>query len=141
MHLTEIKHLSYCLSDLLTLEHGSSSKANLLAAQGDSALLQRTCRVFKELHENETLAGMFELLKTRDIYTATHANLKCELIRLIGILVFENRVNQRVVAEVGAMEMIANVNLNMDVRNPFIREWSVIALKHILTANDFEIKN
>jgi len=49
-------------------------------------------------------------------------------------------MNQKLVAEIGVMDLIANVNLNMDVRNPFIREWSIIALKHILAANDFEIK-
>ncbi len=140
MHLSEIKHLAYCISDMLTLEHDISSKSNLVMAQNDSGLLQNTCRIFKNLHENEMLVGMFDLLKTHEIYTATHANLKCELIRLIGILLFKNEMNQKLVAEIGVMDLIANVNLNMDVRNPFIREWSIIALKHILAANDFEIK-
>ncbi len=36
------------------------------------------------------------------------------------------------------MEMIANFNLSMDVKNPFIREWSIIAMKHILNANDLK---
>jgi len=125
---------------LLTLEYDSSIRQNLLVAWADSDLLQNTCRVFKQLHDNQTLARMFEVLKEDKLVPKMDANLnaKCQLIRLIGILVFENRKNQNLVASNGIMEMIANFNLSMDVKNPFIREWSIIAMKHILNANDLK---
>jgi len=128
------------LSDLLTLEYDSSIRQNLVVAWADPNLLQKTCRVFKQLHDNQTLARMFEVLKEDNLVPKMDANLnaKCQLIRLIGILVFQNRTNQNLVASNGIMEMIANFNLSMDVKNPFIREWSIIAMKHILNANDLK---
>lgn len=137
MHLTELKHLAYCLSDLLTLDHSSAAQASKLhAAQADQALLKQTCVIFQELHANQILKNLFEILESNELYSATHSNLKCELIRLIGILVFENNLNQNFVAENKVMDLIAKANLSMDVCNPFVREWSLLALKHILIAND-----
>lgn len=138
MHLAELKHLSYCLSDLLTVIHESKQLAHL--AQANNQLLEQTCSLFKALYENNALKELFsiEVDREQDFYKSTHSNLKCELIRLIGILVFESTLNQGIVAENGVMELIAKANLDVDVCNPFVREWSLIALKHILETNDLK---
>lgn len=138
MHLTELKTLAYCLSDLLTIEHTNHVKTQLHLIQDNQEILQKTCAIFQQLYENETLKDLFEIIKQKDLYIATHSSLKCEMIRLIGILIFENKANQALVAENKCMDLIANCNLGMDVCNPFIREWSLVALKHILAHNDLK---
>ena len=138
MHLAEIKTLAYCVSDLLTIDQKTQVKTQLHLIQDNQVILENTCAIFRQLYENEMLKNLFELMKEKDLYIATHTNLKCEMVRLIGILIFDNKVNQALVAQNKCMELIASCNLDLDVCNPFIREWSLIALKHILALNDLK---
>lgn len=136
MHLSELKHMGSILSDLLTIEQNRVDK--LEVAQTNEHLLSNTCHILKELYENEVLKGLVELLKENELHLSAHCNLKCELIRLIGILVYGNRQNQELIAANKCMELIASANLDLDACNPFVREWSMIALKHILETNDYK---
>ena len=136
MHLTELKHMSNILCDLLTIEENRLEKLRM--AQTNEHLLVNTCHILKELHDNNVLKGLVELLKQNELHLSTHCNLKCELIRLIGLLVYENKHNQQMIAANKVMEMIASAHVDLDLVNPFVREWSMIALKHILENNDYK---
>ena len=127
-----VKLLANCLSDLLTIsEHQIDQKiiqSNISLVQKELEFFECTCRLFKEIHVNAELISLFTVNKQI-------INFKCELVRLIGILVFENTENQRKLVDNELLHIISN-NINIDLDNPFIREWSLIALKHILICLD-----
>jgi hypothetical protein len=129
-HLNEIKALAHCLSDLLVSEIGSKSLMD--TAQASSYLFEITCNLLKETHENNHIKCLFEQSTVFPCY-----NLRIELVRLIGILVYNNPTNQRLLVEFKVLDLVAS-NLNIDLNNLFYREWSIVALKHILDKLDLK---
>ena len=146
-HFSEVKLLIRCLSDILTVEDNDSfTKTNLTFAQQHETMLANTCLLFQQIHVNDTLNKFVretnEKLKvsspsTSNTSNATNPyfNLKCEFVRLIGILVYNNKPNQNLLANYKVLHLISS-NLSIDFDNPFVREWSLVALKHILSCLD-----
>ena len=138
--INEIKLLGNCLSDVLIIENGNEMfRSNLVHVQSNGSLLDKTFDFFKKIHQNKNMVDYFKLkdenresdLNERNFYF----NLKCDLTRLIGILVFENKDNQRMLVSYDILNLITE-NLKIDLENPFVMEWSIVALKHILICND-----
>ncbi len=138
LDLNEIKLICACLSDVLILNRkptqlscspttfSLTADEKLQLAQTDSCLLENTCHLFKLLFNDQN-----DYIKQLKAYY----NLKCELIRLIGILVYENLLNQKKLVDLKILHLIS-ANLNFDSDNPFLREWCLISLKHILSMHD-----
>ena len=138
IYLVEIKYLAFVLSDLLT---DDEEHAKINYAQENKSLLSNTCDLLKEIQDNANLKCLFYLFKNEAAFSNVHsgsANLKSELIRLIGILIYNHIGNQHMLVENQVLDLIANKNLDMDIENPFLREWSILALKHILINNDYK---
>jgi hypothetical protein len=142
-YLNEIKLLANCYSDMLIIKFNEKNDENNTISQilvcvqkiSSETLLQKTCHLLNEIHSNnifESVNHSFKSKKNNSII-----NLKCVLIRLIGILVYENVENQQKLVEYNSLNIIA-ANLNVDFDNPFIREWSIISLKHILSCLDLK---
>ncbi len=153
-HFNEVKLLVRCLSDILTSDDNESfSKTNLDLAQKHENILANSCILFHQIHANDRLnkfiresteklnstRGFIEAKQQKANYnTNPYFNLKCEFVRLIGILVYNNKFNQNLLANYKVLHLISN-NLNIDFDNPFIREWSLVALKHILSCLDLKV--
>lgn len=132
------KLLASSLADLLTLQEGllppDEIKSNLKVAQSNPHVFQNVCRLFRMVHEDVDLGKRVSVVGREDQRPGL-TTLKCELVRLIGIFVFENPVNQNWLVDNGLIHVISN-NLDVDVDNPFLREWSIVALRHVLCAHD-----
>ncbi|KAK5576124.1 hypothetical protein RB653_007265 [Dictyostelium firmibasis] len=59
---------------------------------------------------------------------------KIELIRILGNLSYKNRGNQDEIRELGGIEIILN-HCRFDVNNPYIKEWSVFAIRNLCDDN------
>ncbi|KAN0034372.1 hypothetical protein ACTFIV_000878 [Dictyostelium citrinum] len=59
---------------------------------------------------------------------------KIELIRILGNLSYKNRSNQDEIRELGGIEIILN-HCRFDVNNPYIKEWSVFAIRNLCEDN------
>ncbi|KAN0043443.1 hypothetical protein ACTA71_011102 [Dictyostelium dimigraforme] len=59
---------------------------------------------------------------------------KIELIRILGNLSYKNRGNQDEIRELGGIEIILN-HCRFDVNNPYIKEWSVFAIRNLCEDN------
>lgn len=151
-HFNEVKLLVRCLSDILTSEDNESfSKTNLDYAQKHENILANSCVLFHQIHVNDRLnkfiresteklnpkTSFIDAKQQKANYTNPYFNLKCEVVRLIGILVYNNKFNQNLLANYKVLHLISN-NLSIDFDNPFIREWSLVALKHILSCLDLK---
>ena len=143
--LLEIKLSSRCLNDLLTIEETEITRefilSNLMASQENQILFKKICGLFRVINENLNLKSLHDKMKTEPCSKQRlgFTNLKCEIVRSIGILVYGNYPNQRLLVEYQILHLLAK-NLNLDLENPFVREWSIVALKHVLTALDHETK-
>jgi hypothetical protein len=135
LNLKKIKILLVCVSDILTMNENSLSecviKSNIKYVQQEENIFDLTCNLFKEIHFNKKLNELFDVSNNK----SSSLNMKCELVRLIGILVYENQTNQKKMVENDLLNIISN-NLDVDMNNPFIREWSIVTLKHILACLD-----
>eukprot|EP01132_Coremiostelium_polycephalum_P000883 gene883-1106_t len=60
---------------------------------------------------------------------------KKELIRILGNLAYRNRDNQNEIRELGGIELVLN-HARFDVKNPYIREWSLFAIRNLLEGNE-----
>lgn len=132
-YLKEINILAHCLSELLI----SENKLFIDYAQNNQIVFRNTCDLFKKMHENELLIKVFDLAKKDQLKFSCSFNLRIEMVRLVGILVYNNGINQQLLFEYGVLNLIAN-NLNIDMENLFAREWSIVALKHILDKLDMK---
>jgi hypothetical protein len=86
----------------------NSSQINLI--QSKQELLINSCNLLAQNH--------------------SEANLKVELIRFIGNLVYENELNRNLFLKNNYLSLIIQ-NLVFDANNPFIREWSIATLKYL----------
>ena len=153
-NFNEVKLLVRCLSDILTSgENESFSKTNLDFVQKQENILSYSCQLFQHIHINDNLnkfirestqkvhlsaSNCIETKQQKANYnTNPYFNLKCEFVRLIGILVYNNGFNQNLLTNYKVLHLISS-NLNIDFDNPFIREWSLVALKHILSCLDLK---
>ncbi|KAN0027575.1 hypothetical protein ACTFIU_010543 [Dictyostelium citrinum] len=59
---------------------------------------------------------------------------KIELIRILGNLSYKNRSNQDEIRELGGIEIILN-HCRFDINNPYIKEWSVFAIRNLCEDN------
>ena len=144
-HLNEVKLLTNCYSDMLIIKFNekNNEKTTCNISQilvniqqiSSETLLQKTCHLLNEIHSNNIFESVNQRFKNKT--NNSIINLKCILIRLIGILVYENVENQQKLVEYNSLNIIA-ANLNVDFDNPFIREWSIISLKHILSCLDLK---
>jgi hypothetical protein len=134
--LRESKLLANTLADLLTIQEGllknEEVEMNIRLAQGNEALFRNVCELFKRVHLD---SEWWKSTGRKEEFRAGSTTIKCELVRLIGILVFENELNQNLLVE-NRLVYILSENLDVDVDNPFLREWSIIALRHVLCAHD-----
>lgn len=128
------KLIAGVLGDFLTMEETRHQNNQMVGyVQNKSQLFELTCQLFKEINCNTNYLILLERQKDKKL--SEWFLLKCELVRMIGILVFENEQNQNYLVNDQMLEIIAN-NLNLDIDNPFLREWSIVALKHILCQLD-----
>lgn len=133
----ETKFLVNSLAYLLTYQEGllpeNEIKSNLQTIQNNEVLFVSVCELLRLLYDRK-----FELAETKREDKRTESiGIKCELVRLIGILVYENEKNQIKMAENGLMQLLS-ANLKIDVENPFFREWAIVALRHVLCAHDIK---
>lgn len=146
----EFKIICNCLCDFLTIEERDTCemqiRQNVDFIQDKSELFQNTCKLFKEIHTNKSLVDLLEEMRRNSSVNNNEQdlddwnqkfNIKCDLVRLIGILVYEHPPNQSYLVNDQLLHIISS-NLNVDIDNPFVREWSIIALKHILSNLDFK---
>lgn len=133
--IRETRLLANCLADLLTFQEGvlvkAEIRANLRVVQRHEALFTSVCELFREVHAKSEWKEWSSAIARRDGSTS----LKCELVRLIGILVFENERTQNALVQNGIIYLLS-ANLDVDVDNPFLREWTIVALRHVLCAHD-----
>ncbi|RNA05617.1 hypothetical protein BpHYR1_032636 [Brachionus plicatilis] len=131
----QTKLIAGILSDLLTLEETRLFNNNqmVLFVQDQDQLFKSTCKLFKEINCSRDYASLVERYSKSEF--SEWLLLKCELVRMIGILVYDNQRNQNYLVNDQLLQIIAG-NLNLDVENPFLREWNIIALKHILCQLD-----
>ncbi|KAF2074136.1 hypothetical protein CYY_004539 [Polysphondylium violaceum] len=59
---------------------------------------------------------------------------KKDLIRILGNLAYKNKANQDEIRELGGIELILN-HCRFDVKNPYIKEWSVFAIRNLCEEN------
>ena len=145
--LEEIKYLADSLSDFLVLPEDLTTKSHLVRIQSDRLLFDHTClllhRLTTELVRNKETAA-----ETGDKYRPTSQEkrpdkltgfrlVKVKLIRFVGIMVYENELNQSLLHENKCLDALTT-NLGIDEENPFLREWSIVALRHILTKLDLK---
>jgi len=69
--------------------------------------------------------------KTVDVFPG----YKRELMRIVANLCYHNSRNQDEVRELGGLEIVLNY-CNIDDKNPYIREWSLFAIRNLLTDNE-----
>ena len=138
--MRELKNALICLNDLLS-ENENESKYREITQEYEN-VVRNSCLILNKVHTNNLIKERFnkELKKNENINELTdgYVNLKLELIRLIGILVYENEFNRNIVQETQALISIIE-NVNIDIYNPFIREWSIVTLRHLYYAK--ELKN
>ncbi|CAF0726737.1 unnamed protein product [Brachionus calyciflorus] len=134
--LKEVKMLANILSDILTMEEtrlfGNRYMVEYVQDQID--LFKLTCKLFREIHVNKEYLSLVDKYSKNSDLTEWFS-LKCELVRVIGILVYENEHNQNYLVNDDLLHIISS-NLSLDIDNPFVREWSIVALKHILANLD-----
>ncbi|KZS21855.1 Ataxin-10 [Daphnia magna] len=61
-------------------------------------------------------------------------NFKCNLVRLLGNLCFKNPTAQDRVRELEAIAPLLEC-CNLDARNPFIQQWSILAIRNVCEKN------
>jgi len=139
-HLIEIKVLASTLSDFLISKSDNISYLNY-AQNSNNCLLKNTCALFKETHENKLIRSLLVEISSSSSSSSLPnfncSNLKIELVRLIGILVYNNSINQSLLVDYKCLDLIAN-SITIDMDNLFAREWSILALKHILDKLDLK---
>jgi hypothetical protein len=141
-HLIEIKVLASILSDFLISKSDNISYLNY-AQNSNNFLFKNTCALFKETHENKLIRSLLVEISSSSSSSLPNknnfncSNLKIELVRLIGILVFNNSINQSLLVDFKCLDLIAN-SITIDMDNLFAREWSILALKHILDKLDLK---
>ena len=148
-----IKLLAQCICDMVTAaasESGEdeSSRATLRLVQdsptSDGALMRLTCELVKrwqrdnepvKITENNNNNNNNNNNSCQVAQPCRSSNLKCVLIRLVGVLVYENKANQRLLVDYGVLDILAKWS-TLDMNNLFAREWAIVALKHILACLD-----
>jgi len=60
---------------------------------------------------------------------------KKDLIRILGNLAYKNKANQDEIRELGGIEIILN-HCRFDIRNPYIKEWSILAIRNLCEENE-----
>ena len=146
-HLIEIKVLASILSDfLISKSDNISSYLNYAQNSNNNCLFKNTCALFKETHENKLIRSLLVEISSSSSSSSSSlpnknnfnsSNLKIELVRLIGILVYNNSINQSLLVDYKCLDLIAN-SITIDMDNLFAREWSILALKHILDKLDLK---
>lgn len=61
-------------------------------------------------------------------------NFKCNLVRLLGNLCYQNTVAQDRIRFLEAIGTLLEC-CNLDARNPFIQQWSVLAIRNLCEKN------
>jgi hypothetical protein len=136
--MLEFKQILICINDLSSENDNETEYRRLI--QKRELLLCNTCEILNRIHLSDVIKVHFnkEKFDKNEESLEGHVNLKLELIRLIGILVFENEYNRNIVQETKALITIIE-SVNIDMNNPFIREWSIVTLRHLYYSK--EIKN
>ena len=134
----ELKLTLICVNDASSENENEEVFRELI--QKRELTLRNTCELLNRVHSNEIIKANFNKINIDEesIQVDGYINLKLELIRFIGILVFENEFNRNIVQETKALITIIE-NVNIDINNPFIREWSIVTLRHLYYSK--EIKN
>ncbi|OQR78556.1 ataxin-10-like [Tropilaelaps mercedesae] len=77
----------------------------------------------------ESLAG-----NKTEIFEHPLFGLKRDLVRLIGNMSHQNKLNQDTVRELQGLELLCDLSC-LDARNPYIMQWVVLALRNLLENN------
>jgi len=120
---------------LLIVCKASSKEKWQTILQNDKSLLIDTIFLLKMIHDTEKSNG--DLHKTRDSEMDEDSPIngfKCNLVRLIGNLVYRNKANQDEVRECDGIEMLLDCS-PIDVRNPVITQWVVVAVRNLCENN------
>lgn len=161
----ELKLILIVISDLLSSCNENDDVNDRINGfrcliQNRELVVRNTCHILNKIHSNGDIKKNFDANRNNDdkfeyfeidieeenedngniddVSNKGWVNLKLELIRLIGILVYENEFNRNIIQETKALITIIE-NVNIDINNPFIREWSIVTLRHLYYAK--EIKN
>lgn len=89
-------------------------------------LMENTSKIDLIQSKQELLINSCNLLAENH----SEANLKVELIRFIGNLVYNHESNRNLFLKSNYLSLIMQ-NLVIDTNNPFIREWSIATLKYL----------
>ncbi len=128
--LHEVKLLLECLNDSLS---ANDHAQYLNIPQSNRSVMENTCSILNLLHKsidiNQHYAKINESSKKIGFM-----NIKCELIRFIGLLAYTNELNALIIKQTNTMDsIIENIKL-IDIDQPLIREWAIVTLKHLHTS-------
>jgi len=105
--------------------------------QTDKSLLIETIFLLKMMHDTEKSNGSLHQKSNfeNEIVEDSPVNgFKCNLVRLIGNLVYRNKTNQDEVRECNGIEIVLCCS-PIDIRNPMITQWVVVATRNLLENN------
>lgn len=119
---------------LLILCKGSTmNEKHQQLLQNDKSLLIDAIYLLKMMHESQRSKGQL-FTKETQVEDSPINGFKCNLIRLIGNLCYENQSNQDQVREVQGLELILDCS-PLDIRNPMITQWVVFAIRNLCQNN------
>ena len=130
--------------DLLT-SLSSDDKHYLKFLQEESSLLIKCIYLLKSIHEVSKQSGnnfsviqkiseLNEIEKNSSVQEHPGFGFKCLLIRMIGNMCWKNKTNQDLVRTHECIPLLLDC-CNIDGRNPFIIQWSVLAIRNLCETN------
>lgn len=111
--------------------------------QEDAALVVSSSFLLRGIHEciaqksdRESQKEAFESVKgdNKEIKSRPFYGVKGDLIRLLGNLAFAHKPNQDRIRESGVIPIILD-SCKLDGENPFIKEWSILAIRNLCEKN------
>ncbi|XP_014247078.1 ataxin-10 [Cimex lectularius] len=139
----DLKEVS-CLLEVLG--HASTIENYRTVLQKDKSLvincmylligMHKAVRDREEISKQSELNALNEMMAnmSTDVRPSPEFNFKGNLIRLIGNLAYKNKEVQDMCRELEALHVILDC-CTIDPKNPFIREWSIFAIKCICEEN------
>eukprot|EP01135_Chromosphaera_perkinsii_P002547 Nk52_evm63s224 gene=Nk52_evmTU63s224 len=72
-------------------------------------------------------------------HSVTSSGVKSQVVALVGNICHKDKANQDVIRRIGGIPTILN-HCNMDMYSPYLKEWAVLAVRH-LCENNMENQN
>ncbi|XP_076468769.1 ataxin-10-like isoform X2 [Babylonia areolata] len=117
------------------------SSIKLVRAEGPSTLAEYAIDFLKDIHiEGNRSSNMLSMVKSKNEVLKEHPayQLRCDLVRLIGNLAFQNKEVQDLVREHDQLRGLPVImeQTVIDERNPFLAEWAKLALSNLVRDNE-----